>query len=90
MYIILSGYMPFPAKTTDELKKKIKIGIFDFHHREFNSVSEEGKDLIKNMLKVDPRKRFTAAKVLSHPWFKKFHPDEDVSGILDPNIFLKL
>jgi len=47
--------MPFPAKTTDKSKKKIKIGIFDLHHQNLNSVSVEGIDLTKKMLKMDPK-----------------------------------
>lgn len=31
-------------------------------------MSEESRRLIKSMLQVDPKKRITVAKLLSHPW----------------------
>jgi serine/threonine protein kinase len=34
------------------------------------SVNEEGLDLLKNMLCVDPQKRLSAIEVLKHPYFK--------------------
>ncbi|KRX00029.1 Protein kinase-like domain [Pseudocohnilembus persalinus] len=36
-----------------------------------NSISEEGIDLLKQLLALDPARRITAAKALEHPWFKK-------------------
>ena len=54
LYILLSGFMPFPAKTTEELKKKVGTGELNFSHKEFNQVSIEGKNLIRKMLVVDP------------------------------------
>ncbi len=46
---------------------------------EWDSVTEEAKDLIKNMLKYAPKDRFSAEQSLSHKWFKKF---ETVTGKL--------
>lgn len=34
------------------------------------TVSKQCKDLIQNMLKVNPRDRYTMDKVLAHPWLK--------------------
>lgn len=31
-------------------------------------MSEPAKDLVRNLLVVDPTKRFGADKILSHPW----------------------
>jgi len=40
--------------------KKIQNATFHFNHQEFERVSEEGKNLIRRMLTVDPKKRITA------------------------------
>jgi hypothetical protein len=40
--------------------KKIQNAKFHFNHKEFENVSEEGKELIKRMLIVDPKERITA------------------------------
>lgn len=33
-------------------------------------LSPEGIDLLKGLLTANPKKRITAKKALSHPWFK--------------------
>lgn len=38
---------------------------------EWDSITEEGKDLIKNMLKYNPKDRFGAEACIAHKWFKK-------------------
>ena len=35
---------------------------------EWDSISKEGKDLVRQMLQVDARKRISASKALEHPW----------------------
>ena len=35
-------------------------------------MSDEGKDLIKKLLVVDPKLRLTGLQALKHDWFKKF------------------
>lgn len=39
-----------------------------FPSPEWDSVTEEAKDLINKMLTVDQSKRITAADALKHPW----------------------
>ena len=55
-------------------------------------MSEEGKNLIRKMLIVDPSKRCTPTQALKDPWFTKFKNieigcEEDK---LDPDIMKKL
>lgn len=55
-------------------------------------MSEEGKNLIKKLLVVDPSKRITPTQALKDPWFIKFKniqigSEEDK---LDPNLMMKL
>jgi len=43
-------------------------GKFKFHEKYWKNVSAEAKDLITQMLKVDPDERATADELLKHPW----------------------
>ena len=36
MYIILSGYLPFPGRTQGEVYEKVRNGIYDFSHESFH------------------------------------------------------
>ena len=91
LYILLSGYMPFPAKSRAELFDKITDGTYNFNHKEFYKVSPEAKDLITQMLKLSPSKRPSAAKILEHPWFKKFNSKEQSSDEgLDIDVLMRL
>ena len=51
--------------------RKIKEAEFHFNHVEFDSVSNECKDLITKLLVANPKKRISGKDALSHPWFKK-------------------
>jgi calcium-dependent protein kinase len=75
MYILLSGYAPFEGKTEVEIFKKAKRGLFNFYHEGFKNVSENAKDLIKQLLIVETDKRITAENALKHPFFtENFNP----------------
>jgi 5'-AMP-activated protein kinase catalytic alpha subunit len=52
---MLCGYLPFEDTNTQVLYKKILLA--DFYIPRY--VSLDGKDLIKNILTVDPAKRYT-------------------------------
>jgi calcium-dependent protein kinase len=60
LYIMMSGYLPFQAKTTPQIFEKIQKGSFHFDHKEFKLVSEESKDLISKLLVVNPALRLSA------------------------------
>ena len=36
----------------------------------FGHIGDDAKDLIKSLLKADPKKRITITGVLRHPWFR--------------------
>ena len=40
-------------------------------------ISAEGKDLLKNVLNIDPNKRFRIDDIRSHKWFKCHSKDEN-------------
>lgn len=36
--------------------------------KDWDHISEEAKDIIRNLLQVDPKDRYTAGEALKHPW----------------------
>ncbi|KAG1709020.1 hypothetical protein DVH05_022651 [Phytophthora capsici] len=67
-YILLCGYPPFHDDNHNALFKKIKKGKFQFDSPYWDHVSDDAKDLISQMLVVDPEKRSTVDQLLSHRW----------------------
>ena len=69
-YIMLCGFPPFASqsKNQKDLFRKIKAGKFSFPNPYWKDISEDAKDLISNLLKVNPDERFTAQQLLAHPW----------------------
>jgi serine/threonine protein kinase len=60
LYLILSGYLPFQGENRNHIYQRIMGAKYHFDHKEFEAVSEEGKDLIRKMLVVAPKDRITA------------------------------
>lgn len=89
VYILLCGYPPFYGccgsdcgwergefceSCQDQLFVSIQDGLYDFPEREWATVSDEAKDLIRHLLVKDASQRYTAEMVLSHPWVKHGGP----------------
>ena len=68
VFILLGGYPPFYDDNRKALFGKIKRGEYEFHEQYWGEVSPDAKDLISQMLTVDPAKRPSAATLLQHPW----------------------
>lgn len=60
LYIMLCGYPPFNSSTDMGISIKIMKGVFDFPEEEWKFISSEAKDLIRKMLVLDTKKRFTS------------------------------
>jgi len=67
-FILLCGYPPFYNESDAVLFEMIMKGHFEFDERYWKHISEEAKNLIRNMLHVKPGKRLTTQQVLEHPW----------------------
>lgn len=51
----------------------ISKGAFDFSGVNWRNVSEEAKDLIRQFLQVNPKKRISFKKAVKHKWFKNIN-----------------
>ncbi len=64
MYILLSGTMPFAINDN----KSVLNGAYSFPASRWANVSDSAKNLIGNLLTVDPSARLNAEGALQHPW----------------------
>lgn len=74
LYITLCGYPPFFARTDAGIMERVRMGRFNFDRSEWSSVTEQAKDLIRNLLVLSVDTRFTVEQALAHPWIS----DNDV------------
>ncbi|KAL7139145.1 hypothetical protein ABFS83_09G031800 [Erythranthe nasuta] len=70
LYILLCGVPPFWAETEQGVALAILRGSIDFKREPWPQVSESAKNLVRQMLDTDPKKRLTAQQVLDHPWIQ--------------------
>ncbi|XP_035848275.1 calcium/calmodulin-dependent protein kinase type II subunit gamma-like isoform X4 [Sander lucioperca] len=68
LYILLVGYPPFWDEDQHKLYQQIKAGAYDFPSPEWDTVTPEAKNLINQMLTINPAKRITADQAIMHPW----------------------
>lgn len=67
LFVMLSGCLPFDDPVLDELFKKVQKGEYQMSSK----FTAGARDLISQMLVVDPSKRLTIDGVIKHPWFQK-------------------
>ncbi|XP_030855423.1 serine/threonine-protein kinase D3 isoform X3 [Strongylocentrotus purpuratus] len=70
VYVSLSGTFPF--NEDEEITDQIHNAAFMFPPNPWNEISEGAIDLIRNLLQVKIRKRYTADKSLAHPWLQDY------------------
>lgn len=88
-YMLLCGYPPFYGSCgsgcgwergefcsacQEQLFESIRVGYYEFPAREWSAISEDAKDLIRNLLVKDVKRRFTAEAVLRQPWVERGGP----------------
>lgn len=66
-YILLGGYAPFDGPV-HELANVICKGEYEFHDKYWGDISDAAKTMIRNLLQVDPKKRYSAELALQCPW----------------------
>uniref|UniRef100_A0A8C4D8U0 non-specific serine/threonine protein kinase n=1 Tax=Dicentrarchus labrax TaxID=13489 RepID=A0A8C4D8U0_DICLA len=75
MYILLCGYPPFYSNhglaISPGMKRRIRMGQYEFPNPEWSDVSEEAKQLIRTLLKTEPTQRMTIIEFMNHPWINQ-------------------
>ena len=90
-YLLLCGETPFGGCCGEDLlevRSNILSGKFAFEPPEFwEHVSDVGKDFVKSLLVVDPKKRPSAKEAQRHPWIQLYSKKEGIEGNkLNPNV----
>ncbi|XP_051941490.1 ribosomal protein S6 kinase alpha-5 isoform X2 [Hippocampus zosterae] len=77
LYTMLSGRVPFQCQeqslthtSAEEIMKKIKQGDFSFEGEAWRNVSQQAKDLIQELLTVDPSKRIKMCGLRYNAWLQ--------------------
>lgn len=80
LYSLLVGQLPFDDNNINNLYKKIQIGNFLLPRW----LSEDARNLISSMLKVNPAERISVSKALRHNWITKGLVDTPSTGVNQP------
>lgn len=73
-FVLLCGYPPFQGDTDAETLACVAKGKLEFDDEDWGSVSEDAKDLIRALLRMNPKDRPTARQALQHTWIQKCAP----------------
>lgn len=89
LYIMLCGYPPFYSEVpnqplSERMKRKIMSADFSFPENEWKNITSTAKDLIMNLLCVEPSQRLLIDEVINHPWVRSNQsPDQNLGS---PNL----
>jgi hypothetical protein len=79
-YLMLSGSLPFSGKDEHEIAKNVVYSKVNFEKKPiWKEISNEAKDFITKLLEKDLKKRIEMKEALEHPWFKKFHLQNEIN-----------
>jgi len=70
LYIMLSGKMPFYGRTDTDCLRSTLSGRYSFRHRNWETVSDEAKEIVAAMLRYNPRDRPSATELLEYSWIR--------------------
>ena len=68
LYELMHGYSPYRAKKIEDIYDNIANKRMKFSSR----ISEEVKDLLTRILKINPSDRISIEDILEHSWVKKY------------------
>ncbi|XP_018590797.1 ribosomal protein S6 kinase alpha-5-like [Scleropages formosus] len=92
LYTMLSGQVPFQSQekslthtSAEEIMRKIKQGDFSFEGEAWRNVSQQAKDLIKELLTVDPSKRIKMCDLRYDAWLQA-HSQLSSNPLMTPDI----
>ena len=79
-FILLSGKMPFHGHNFKQTFKKIIEGQWNFSGDVWDTISDDAKDFIRQLLTLDCTKRPSASAALQHPWLRGTQSDNHLAS----------
>ena len=71
LFTMLAGQTPFatgPEDSPEDILRRIGKGQYNMDSGNWSTVSTTAKDLVRQMLDVDPSMRLTTNQILNHSW----------------------
>ena len=81
LYVLLCGYPPFADDDQSVLFQKVRTGDYKFSEKHWGRVSDDAKELIRNLLVVHPSQRWNSKQALACKWLAA--DDETFKGAAD-------
>jgi len=69
-YHMLSGRVPFKVKSRAQLVQQMSSDKIEFSDHMWEKLTATARDLIEQMMRLNPGIRISAAHILKHPWVK--------------------
>ena len=70
-FVLLVGYPPFLEDTQSALFEKIRTGEWEFIESDWRRISKDAKEMVKGLLTVDPKERWSIKECLRCSWINK-------------------
>ncbi|OWB68321.1 hypothetical protein B5S30_g3699 [[Candida] boidinii] len=83
LYTLLCGFPPFYDTDPKILAKKVSRGDYCFLSPWWDEISQQAKDLVSNLLTLDPSKRYNIDQLLMDPWMTKGYSTDEFNCIKD-------
>jgi len=68
LHVLLLAAYPFRGATDELTESQIRSASIDFEKEEYQNISADAIDLMRRLLKRNPRERTTAAQAMKHKW----------------------
>eukprot|EP00929_Paragymnodinium_shiwhaense_P087239 TRINITY_DN47485_c0_g1_i1.p1 TRINITY_DN47485_c0_g1~~TRINITY_DN47485_c0_g1_i1.p1 ORF type:complete len:776 (-),score=288.95 TRINITY_DN47485_c0_g1_i1:311-2638(-) len=78
LYCCIAGYPPFCGDNDAEILSKVRLGNFVFSQGDWKHITPECKELVRGLLKINPRDRTRAKEAMMHDWIEKFSSKKNV------------
>eukprot|EP01083_Nonionella_stella_P287495 978641_1 len=86
LWIMLVGYQPFRASSLNGIYKLIAMGRYTFNSKRWDTVSIQAKHLVKHLLEMNPKIRYSHKDIESHIWIMKYVNINSLNiSVLDEN-----
>ena len=82
LYIMLCGHPPFMGNKEEIIKEKILNCKLSFPKKDFNNISKDVIEYIKQLLQYEPEKRLSAEEALENNWLKNMSEKNDKEEIV--------